>query len=157
MPRPRRFFVIFLLGILLGNLPVVFVQPFTDPRGDLFDINGQPVRLGRGDAIITFSANTTHYRFMKGSSPVYSVAISTHSSSRSDYFVVQVYVDGSRTVFSMWGIAETGTYASGIYFADTIYPNIATYTKSYYVCKWTDLNNDRIQQSNEISVVASGT
>jgi len=110
-----------------------------------------------GYALVTFSANATHYRFMKGSTPVYSVATSTYTPSKADYFVVQVYMEGSRTVFSMWGFEKEGTYASGIYFADTVYPNLATYTQGFYVCKWTDLNNDGIQQSNEISVVASGT
>ena len=110
-----------------------------------------------GCALVTFSANATHYRFMKGLTSVYSVATSTYTPSKADYFVVQVYMEGSRTVFSMWGFEKEGTYASGIYFADTVYPNLATYTQCFYVCKWTDLNNDGIQQSNEISVVASGT
>jgi len=110
-----------------------------------------------GYALVTFSANATHYRFMRGSMRVYSVAISTYNPSNADYFVMQIYMEGSRTVFSMWGIEKEGTYASGIYFTDTICPNLASYTQGYLVCKWTDLNNDGIQQSNEISVVASGT
>jgi len=110
-----------------------------------------------GFARITYSGNSTHHRFMKGSTPVYSVPVSTYVYDKADYFVVQIYMDGSRTVFSMWGFAHTGTYASGVYFADHIYPNLASLTQCFYVCKWTDLNNDGTQQSNEITVVASGT
>jgi len=108
-------------------------------------------------ALITFSANATHYRFMRGSTVVCSAAISTYNFSKADYFAVQIYMDGTRFVFSMWGIERTGTYASGLYFADMIYPSLASYTQGYLVCKWTDLNNDGIQQSNEIAVLASGT
>ena len=106
---------------------------------------------------ISFSYNATHYRFMKGSTVVYSVSMPTYNSSKADYFLLQIFMDGSRTVFSMWGIAHTGTYAGGVYFADIVYPNLASYTEGYYICKWTDTNNDGIQQSDEITVVASGT
>ena len=112
---------------------------------------------GLGYARIGFSMNSTHFMFIQGSTVIYSVLRSTYDSTKGDYFVAQIYMDGSRTVFSMWGISHTGTYASGIYFSDVIQPNIASYTQSYLVCKWTDLNNDGIQQSNEITVVASGT
>jgi len=94
---------------------------------------------------------------MKDSTVAYAVARSTYDYSKADCFVLQVYMDGSRTVFSMWGIAHMGTYASGVYFSDYVYPNLASHTQGYYVCKWTDLNNDGIQQLDEITVVASGT
>jgi len=110
-----------------------------------------------GYALITFSMDSTYYKFMKGSTAVYQVARSSYVPSKEDYFVVQIYLVGSRTVFSMWGLSEPGTYASGLYFADIIDPNLASYTQGYYICKWTDLNNDGIQQSNEITLVASGT
>jgi len=76
--------------------------------------------------------------------------------SKADYFVVQIYMNGSRTIFSIWGIEQTGTYAGGVYFCDVIHPNLSAYTQGYYICKWTDFNNDGIQQSDEITVVAGG-
>jgi len=108
-------------------------------------------------AKITFSQNSTHYIFMKGSTPIYSVRTSSYNYAKEDYFVIQIYADGLRTIFSMWGMSHTGTYASGLYFADYICPNLASMTQGYYICKWTDLNNDGIQQSNEISQIASGS
>ena len=110
-----------------------------------------------GLAMVHFSENSTHFAFMKGATVVFAVAKPTYNYGRADYFVMQVLRDGSRMVFLIWGIAHTGTYASGIYFADVIYSNFVSYTESYYICKWTDLNNDGIQQSNEITVVASGS
>nr|MDO8134774.1 hypothetical protein [Candidatus Njordarchaeum guaymaensis] len=75
-------------------------------------------------------------------------------TSKVDYFVVQIYLTGSRTILSVQTIRHTGTYASGIYFAGIVYLNLVAYTHGY-VCKWTDLRNDGMQQSNEISVIAS--
>ena len=108
-----------------------------------------------GYARIGFSMNSTHFMFIQGSTVIYSALRSTYDSTKADYFVAQIYMDGPRTIFSMWGIAETGTYASGLYFCDVIQPNLASYTQGYFICKWTDLNNDGIPQSSEITVVAS--
>jgi hypothetical protein len=110
-----------------------------------------------GLARITYSGNGTHHRFMKGSTVVYAVPISTYNYNKADYFVVQIYMDDLRTVFSMWGISHTGTYAGGVYLSDFIYPNLASQTQGYYVCKWTDLNNDGIQQLDEITALTSGS
>jgi len=110
---------------------------------------------------VSITVDENYFRFWRGSTLVYEVARSTYDYNKADYFVVQIYSDFSsaepRTVASMWGIAHTGTYASGVYFADYIYPNLASLTEGYYICKWTDLNNDGIQQSNEITIVASGS
>ena len=115
-----------------------------------------------GTARITYSGNATHHRFMKGSTVVYAVAISTYNYNKADYFVVQIYLDVwqrevPRTVLSMWGFAHTGTYASGVYFSDYIYPNLASQTQGYCICKWTDVNNDGIQQLDEIIALVSGS
>jgi len=111
----------------------------------------------QGLATVRFSMNSTHYMFMKGSTVVYAAAISTYNYNSADYFVMQVLQDGSRMVFLIWGIAQTGTYASGICFADTVYPNLTSYNQSYYIFKWTDLDGNGIQTSNEITQIASGS
>lgn len=111
---------------------------------------------GLGCAPITFSMDVNRFKFMRGAAIAYSVLRSTYDYNRVDYFVIQIYMNGSRTIFSVWGIAQTGTYAGGVYFCDVICPNLSAYTQGYLICKWTDLNNDGIQQSNEITVVASG-
>jgi len=111
---------------------------------------------GLGCVPITFSMDITRFKFMRGSAIAYSVSRSNYDHAKADYFVLQIYANGSRTVLSMWGITHTGTYASGVYFTDHVYPNLPSLTQGYYVCKWTDLNNDGIQQSTEIAVVAAG-
>ena len=111
---------------------------------------------GLGCAPITFSMDVSRFKFMRGAAIAYSVLRSTYDYTKADYFVVQIYMNGSRTIFSIWGIEQTGTYAGGVYFCDVIHPNLSAYTQGYYICKWIDLNNDGIQQSDEITVVASG-
>ena len=111
---------------------------------------------GLGCAPITFSMDVNRFKFMRGAAIAYSVLRSTYDYSRADYFVIQIYTNGSRTIFSIWGIAQTGTYAGGVYFCDVICLNLLAYTQGYLICKWTDLNNDGIQQSDEITIVASG-
>lgn len=54
-----------------------------------------------GYARITYTENATHFKFMRGSAEVCLVARSTHDYNKADYFVVQIYLDGSRTVSSM--------------------------------------------------------
>jgi M6 family metalloprotease-like protein len=112
---------------------------------------------GLGYAPIGFSMNSTHFMFIQGSTVIYSALRSTYDRTKADYFVAQIYMDGPRTIFSLWGIAETGTYASGLYFSAVMHRDLGTYTQGYLICKWTDLNNDGIQTSNEITVVATGT
>jgi len=107
--------------------------------------------------MIHFSENATHFAFIRGATVAFAVDKSLYNWSRSDYFVMQVLHDGLRLAFLIWGISHTGTYASGLYFADAIYPNLTSYSEGYYIFKWTDLNNDGIQQSNEITVLTSGS
>ena len=111
----------------------------------------------QGLAAISFLMNSTHYVLMKGSTVVYAVRISAYNYTREDYFVMHAFRDGVRLVFLIWGISHTGTYASGIYFADVVYPNLASYTQGYYIFKWTDLDGNGIQTSNEVMVVAGGS
>jgi len=103
--------------------------------------------------------NSTYYTFKRvdTNQPIYSVAISTYNPSTKDYFVIQTFMDGTRTVLSQWGISAQGTYASGPCFADLVWPHIADFGGSYYVYCWEDLNSDGIQTANEISLKASGT
>jgi subtilisin family serine protease len=57
----------------------------------------------------------------------------------SDVFVIQILRDAdNRTVVLMYGERYTGTWAAAEYFKFHVYPNIATYTDSYYIVRWTD-------------------
>lgn len=112
-----------------------------------------------GLAKIGFDENATHYMFkyIGTGSIVYAVAKSTYNPNGKDYFAVQAFMDGSRTVLIFTGMASAvGTYASGICFADLVWPHIADFGESYYIYCWEDLNGDGVQSSNEMSLKASG-
>ena len=103
--------------------------------------------------------NSTHYlvKRVDNGQIVYTVATSTYNPSVKDYFVIQAFKDGSRTVLTQWGISAQGTYASGLCFADLVWPHIADFGDSYYIYCWEDLNGDGIQTTNEMSLKASGS
>ena len=82
---------------------------------------------------------------------------STYSYNGAEYLIMQAFQDGLRIVFLIWEIAQTGTYASGSFLADTVYPNLTSYNQGYYIFKWTDLDGNGIQTSNETTQVVSGS
>jgi hypothetical protein len=107
---------------------------------------------------IRYSYNATHALFIEQSTGriAYAVPYATYNPSARDYFVVQAFSDGNRTVLSQWGISAYGTYASGLCFDDIVWPNITNYANSYYIYCWQDLNGDGLATTNEITLVASG-
>jgi hypothetical protein len=57
----------------------------------------------------------------------------------SDVFAIQILRDADgRLVVLMYGERYTGTWAAAEYFKFIVYPNIVTYTDSYYIVRWTD-------------------
>jgi len=93
-------------------------------------------------APITFSMNATHYKWTQLSgNEVLAVLRSSCSDplANSDVFVVQTLRDGDgRLVALLYGTHYYGTWAAGWWFKYTVYPNIAAYTDSYYIVRWTD-------------------
>jgi hypothetical protein len=112
-----------------------------------------------GIAKLGFQANGTHRIFKRLSDDyhVYAAPTAGYNKTEKDYFQFQVYMDGDRTVLSLWGFGAEGTYAGGVCFLDVILPQLATYTDSYYVFSWTDLNGDAKPQPNEIQQEAQGS
>ncbi|MFX1577987.1 MAG: hypothetical protein ACFFCF_12580 [Promethearchaeota archaeon] len=73
-----------------------------------------------------------------------------------DYFVVMSLVDqNNNRVFISYGFDWKGTWSAGIYLK-AVYSNIDSYTNSYYIFQWVDLNDDGIPQSNEMSQIITG-
>jgi hypothetical protein len=109
-------------------------------------------------AKIGYSYNSTHALFMELATgkTAWTVPYATYNSSVKDYFVIQAFLDGNRTVLSQWGISAYGTYASGLCFDDIIWPNITAYGNSYYIYSWQDLNGDGLPTTNEITLITSG-
>jgi len=111
-----------------------------------------------GLAKIGFANNGTHriFRRISDGAHVYAVDSSTYNESEKDYFVFQIYADGDRYILTEWGIRAPGTYAGGICYIDIILPRVGSFTDSYFVFSWTDLNGDIKPQPEEIAVEASG-
>jgi len=58
-----------------------------------------------------------------------------------DMFVVESFIDGSNNrVFIVYGYSWKGTFAGGKFLKFVMYPNINSYTNSYYIYKWADSN-----------------
>lgn len=111
-----------------------------------------------GIAKVWFDQNSTSYMFKSVATGqiLYTVTKSTYDPSVKDYFVVQTFKDGSRTVLAQWGISAQGTYASGLCFADLIWPHISDFGDSHYIYSWEDLNSDGIPTTNEMILKTSG-
>ncbi|OGD54034.1 hypothetical protein A3K80_00260 [Candidatus Bathyarchaeota archaeon RBG_13_38_9] len=77
----------------------------------------------------------------------------------NDMFVVEAFKDSSgNSIFIVYGYEWKGTFAGGKFFKFVIYPDISSYTDSFYVFRWTDSNGNDFADLNEIdpSPVASG-
>jgi endonuclease YncB( thermonuclease family) len=78
-----------------------------------------------------------------------------------DMFVIEVFKDGDgRNMLLCYGFGWKGTYASGKYFNDVIYPDLESYPYSWIIVKWEDTNGDGFVNTQEggdtYTVIASG-
>jgi hypothetical protein len=75
-----------------------------------------------------------------------------------DLFVIETVLDptlGSRTLV-IYGLFSPGTDAGAWFFAHQMLPAIATYTQSYYVYEWRDLDGNGAPGAGEFQLVRSG-
>jgi hypothetical protein len=77
---------------------------------------------------------------------------STQINNGQDMFTVESTIDdiGNR-IMIIYGYSWKGTFAGGKFFKFIMYPNLNTYTDSYYVFNWTDSNGDDFVDLDEIS------
>jgi len=159
--------------------PQIITAPTQNPSSDAYlDETGKPLFTGniitfggrcanrlvkyfedRGIAVIGYENNGTHHIFTRviDGLHIYAIDMSTYDETEKDYFVMQSYNYEDHCVLSEWGISAAGTYAGGLCFIDIIWPNIQSYIKSYYIYSWTDINDDDMPQSNEITLETSGS
>jgi len=102
--------------------------------------------------------NGTHHLFVDidTGEPVFAFDATGYNQEVKDYFIIQVYKDGDRYIFSEWGLGAKATYAAGLCFIDIIYPNLQEYDNQYYIYSWTDLTTDGRPQCEEIALETSG-
>lgn len=60
----------------------------------------------------------------------------------TDYFLIEAFTDSQgKNVYVIYGAGWQGTLAGAVYFNRVIYPNISTYTKSWYIYEWQDASS----------------
>ena len=89
------------------------------------------------------------------------VVVSTPFASATDshdYFVIQMARDpatGTTTAMA-YGFFDPGTRAAAWYFANVLMPSLSTFSASWYVFEWTDMDGDEAPEASEISKVDGG-
>jgi hypothetical protein len=81
------------------------------------------------------------------------------SGGADDMFLIERFTDSSNnTIYYMYGYGWKGTFAAGKFFKFVIAPDMASYTDSFYVFRWTDDDVDGFVDLDEINTtpVASG-
>jgi len=109
-----------------------------------------------GLAPLRWDGNATHHIIKRETETILSVPF-TAINAGNDYFVLQVLSDRTHMVLLLWGLAEWGTYASGIYF-DGVYSSISSMNKAWYVIRWQDSNGNGVPDfPTEFTIVSSGS
>jgi hypothetical protein len=73
------------------------------------------------------------------------------AAGTQDMFVLETFIDSSdNKVYMIYGYGWKGTFAGGKFFKFIIYPDIDSYTDSYYVFKWVDEDSDGFVDLDEI-------
>jgi hypothetical protein len=101
----------------------------------------------------------TLYWYRADGTRIDATALLGSQKSSHDMFVVESFTDDNGNhIFIVYGYGWKGTFAGGKFFKFVMYPNISSYTASYYVFEWTDSNGDGFVDLNEISTtpVAQG-
>ena len=110
----------------------------------------------QGLAPLRYAGTATNAIIVNGTGAV-KLNISLSSINQgNDCFVLEVITDGTHKVVIVWGIAQWGTYAAGVYF-DGVFTNMASLTDGWYIVRWQDLNSNGIPDyPAEFTIVASG-
>jgi len=83
-------------------------------------------------------------------------------SSGQDYFMIEAFQDSQgKNVYVINGAGWTGTLAGAAYFNNKIYPDISSYTESWYIYEWQDAgsgisHNGFPDPGDTYTLVASG-
>jgi hypothetical protein len=79
------------------------------------------------------------------------MSFSQIAAGTQDMFLVETFIDDSgNKVYIIYGYGWKGTFAGGKFFKFIIYPDIESYTDSFYVFKWIDSSNDGFVDLDEI-------
>ncbi len=101
---------------------------------------------------LKFAANETHYKFITQSNQtIAELSKSMADSGHEDMFVIETMMDKTNLVVIMYGFTWKGTWASGIFFKETISKNLDNYSEGCYVFHWVDdPRQDGVPENSEI-------
>ncbi|MFC1506162.1 matrixin family metalloprotease [Thermoproteota archaeon] len=128
-----------------GNF-VLFGGPLVNSAGYYYENNRfAPVYWGLdGSTYYWYLANGT--RLDSTGMPFSQIA-----AGNQDMFLIEAFTDSSdNVIYYMYGYGWKGTFAAGKFFKFVIAPDIASYTGSFYVFRWTDTDSDSFVDLDEI-------
>jgi len=110
-----------------------------------------------GQTPLKFYRGTTDYGFQTQTGTVVASISKTTDWAHNDLFVVMTFQDSNGNfVLIIYGVTWKGTFAGGIFLKEVIKPNLATYTKSAYIFRWSEsVSGDGVPQASEITQVYS--
>jgi hypothetical protein len=86
------------------------------------------------------------------SNMVASLPSSAGQAGTSDMFLVEYFKDANNNnVFIVYGFAWKGTYVGGVFFKTFILPNITSFTHSWYIFRWDDVNGNGLPDPYEVN------
>lgn len=101
---------------------------------------------------VRFAANETHYMFIAQNNVIVaSLSREAVNSGHEDLFVIEVLTDETNVIVIMYGFTWKGTWASGVFFKETISKDFNDYAEKCYVFHWVDdAGMNEIPESSEI-------
>jgi hypothetical protein len=123
-----------------GAWPLIFTIGGPDINGVTHYYEHTNVTADRAPVTWSEEGSNVIWRVQNGTVVVNVTQASTNvPPGTSDVFAIQILRDADgRLVVLMYGERYTGTWAAAEYFKFIVYPNIVTYTDSYYIVRWTD-------------------
>jgi hypothetical protein len=125
---------------------VLFGGPLVNSAGYYYENNRiAPVYWGLD--------GSTYYWYLANGTKLDSTGMpfSQIAAGSQDMFLIEVFTDSSgNVIYYMYGYGWKGTFAAGKFFKFVIAPDIANYTGSFYVFRWTDTDSDSFVDLDEI-------
>ncbi len=102
---------------------------------------------------------STEYR-KQGTNALIATQLNDGPHDASDYLLIQMMREptSGSVILNPQGFWQSGTTAAAYYVVNVMLPTLSTWTKSWYVYKWTDGNaNNTPDNANEFTLVDSGS
>ncbi|MEM2102701.1 MAG: hypothetical protein QXM22_04235 [Candidatus Bathyarchaeia archaeon] len=128
-----------------GKYMVFIGGPFSQGCVNYYETTLQaPVRLGYNGTYIWWETN--NQTVLEDS-----VMKTSELDRHHDMFLLEYFIDADgRGVFICYGYGWRGTWIATDYLLKVVLPNIDRYTRSFYVFKWVDKNNDTFPDVTEV-------